>query len=136
LKCDNIKRLITLTNLSCRCSSIVVLKCEALRNNFCFGKTLSSRPTSTIRKTRKRQLNSLYNEFGNYSLIIVYSLINISVLNRVLIVIFFKKTRYFYQKTRYNHQKLIFNKTRYTLPASFITNNHFRWGRVEFNELS
>jgi hypothetical protein len=38
----------------------------------------------------------------------------ISVIYRVLNVIFVKKTRYFCQETRYNRQKLvIFDKTRY-----------------------
>jgi hypothetical protein len=97
LKCDDIKRLITLTSLSCSCSSIVVLKCEALRNKFCFGKALSIRPTSTIRETRKRQLNSLYFEFNNYFRYIT------------------SFNRHFRQKKLVIFVKeLIFDKTRYT----------------------
>ncbi len=40
---------------------------KALRNNFCFGKALSSKViTSTTRETQKQQLNSVYNKFSCY----------------------------------------------------------------------
>ncbi len=52
---------------------------KALQNNFCFGKALLSRVTSTTheynsRNKKKLRLNSLYNKFGRYvtSFIIIF----------------------------------------------------------------
>jgi hypothetical protein len=67
---------------------------KALRNKFCFGKALSSQETSTTRETQKRQLNSLYNDFGSY----MTSFIVISVIFQVSNVFFVKKLAIFVKR--------------------------------------
>jgi hypothetical protein len=54
-------------------ASKLTLYTKALQSNFGFGKALSSRVTSTTRKTQKQQLKLLNNEFGRYitSLVVI-----------------------------------------------------------------